>query len=443
MRSNGNEIKKQLININMAEKPISINLPEPERIVPMNNPTMPINIHQWRSIIIEHYPISITAAESALSITAQLLINDVHHPFPLVLIGPPSSGKTTVLNFFNELDGVSYTTDGFTSSALVSMHMGTKKSELSKNDLLPRMRRKVVLVRDMSVLFSKRDEDLRDLIGKLTRVFDGEGLVMDSGPHGERGYIGDYSFMMLAASTPIRNRVWRLMGSLGSRFFFQHFPTKTKNDAELANQLAGLPSKTKEHACREATTEIVRTLWQEYPTGIDWLRSADPDECLNFITQCGRLLSCLRSEPGTLQHDGNKKFIDEFVEPNIEQPDRVINLLYNFARGHALACGRTQLTEEDLPLILRISLDSTPPTRMALIRALITNKGSLNTEQAQVILGKANQLAGREMEILRILGICKSVSAHTGVGRPHNTIEFAEGFTWLLSERFIDIYNQI
>ncbi len=442
MRSNGTETTSYLIKISMAEKPISIILEEPERIVPMSKPTNPINIAQWRSIIAEHYPIAVTAAESSLSIATQLLINDIFHPFPLILIGPPSSGKTTVLNFFSELDGVAYTTDGFTSSSLLSMHMATKKSDLGKHDLLPRMRRKLVVVRDMSVVFSKRDEDLRDLIGKLTRVFDGEGLTLDSGPHGERGYIGDYSFMMLAASTPIRPRVWRMMGSLGSRFFFLQFPTRFKDDTELAEQLASIPSKEKEFRCREATNEVVRTLWEKYPAGINWIRHADPAECRNFISQCGRLLSRLRSEPGTLQH-AHSRTIEEHVEPNIEQPDRVINLLYNFARGHALACGRTQLTEEDLPLVLKITLDSTPPTRMALIHALITNKGNLTTDHAQAILGKANQLAGREMEILRILGVCKSINSHAGVGRPNNTIEFTEGFTWLLSEKFINIYNQV
>lgn len=424
----------------MAEKQASIILPEPERIIPMNKPDKPIAFEEWRSIIREHYFIASNAAEAALSVTAQLLINDIYNPFPLVFIGPPSSGKTTVLNFFCELDGVAYTTDKFTSSAFITNAMSVKTSELSKKDLLPRIRRKVLILRDLGTIFSKRDDDLQESLGILTRVLDGEGLQTDTGPHGERGYVGDYSFMLLAASTPIRNRVWRMMGGLGSRLFFMNFPVSQKSDTILAKQLASSPPKTKDRACRDVTNDLVRTLWKKHPHGINWDRQRDPIECLQQLARYGRLLACLRSEPGTLKHMGGK-ISDEFMEPNIEQPDRVTNLLYNFARGHALACGRTQLDNEDVLFTLQIALDSAPPTRIALIRGLTIHNGKLTTDQAQEIMGKANQIAGREMEILTNLGICKPITVRVGVGKPLNGIQLTEEFVWLTSEQIINILD--
>ena len=46
-----------------------------------------------------------------------------------------------------------------------------------------------------------------ELIGILTRVFDGEGLETDSGVRGRRGYKGEDFFTLMGATTPFDKRV--------------------------------------------------------------------------------------------------------------------------------------------------------------------------------------------------------------------------------------------
>ena len=179
-----------------------------------------MRIQDWRDEISKHFPEFVLPAEIALSVLCQLLIEDISNPFGLVFIGMPSSGKTITLNFFSELTDLVYTTDNFSPASFVSHASNVKREQLEKIDLLPRIKDKVLIVRDLAPILGKRDDDLLTCMGYLTRVFDGEGLQIDSGLHGQRGYTGDYLFMFLAASTPIAPRVWKVMGNFGSRLFF-------------------------------------------------------------------------------------------------------------------------------------------------------------------------------------------------------------------------------
>ena len=56
-----------------------------------------------------------------------------------------------------------------------------------------------------------------------------------------------------------------------------------------------------------------------------------------------------------------------------------MSLLYALARGHALVHGRRQLTEDDLPLVARAALESTPNDRRAVMRLLLAKDGVAST----------------------------------------------------------------
>ena len=130
--------------------------------------------------------------------------------------------------------------------------------------------------------------------GKTTRVLDGEGLETDSGVHGQRGYTGDYHFMLLAGTTPIQPRVFKVMGNFGSRLFFLSLRSPdTDNDGLIALN-RGTDRKAKENECRKITEDFLRTLWSENPQGVNWDKEKDPKDCLLVIARCARLLASLR-----------------------------------------------------------------------------------------------------------------------------------------------------
>lgn len=406
-----------------------------ERIKKTSKPKKETSFEEWQKTITAHFPELLFSAEVGLSIIAQLLIREITNPFALVLVDVPSAGKTITINFFSEIDELTYASDKFTPASFVSNASNVKKEKLQEIDLLPRLKYKMFLLRDLSTIFSKREDDLNECLGLLTRVLDGEGLNTDSGIHGQRQYVGEYLFMILAGSTPIPPRVWKMMGNLGSRLFFLNIGSKEKSEEELAEQLTTLAYKEKEKICRTATKNFLYTLWDKYADGVEWDKAADKQENKLIIARCAQLLAKLR---GVL-NVWKERWVDGeeygYNPPTIEKPDRINQLFYNLCRGHALVSGRTQIDQSDLKLIIELAIDSAPPTRAKLFRTLLESNGVMKTSEVEDALQCSKPTALKEMETLKILGICNITQDSYGeVGEPEKTLNLSDSFKWFLSD---------
>ncbi len=402
-----------------------------------------ISFAEWKETVRQQFPDCAFAAETGLAVISQLLIKDITNPFALVLVDVPSSGKTITTNFFDGLEGLTYASDKFTPASFVSNASNVKREKLAEIDLLPRLRYHMFLVRDLATLFSKREDDLQECLGILTRVLDGEGFKTDSGIHGERAYIGEYLFMMLAASTPISSRVWRIMGSLGSRLFFLNMNGRNKSEGELADQLVSMAVKDKERECRIATKHFLFGLWHRHQEGIEWNRQSDPRDCLLVITRCAKLLANLRGIVSLWKVNKRDDAPDEYdyQPPVIEKPDRIAQLFYNLCRGHAVVAGRSQINEEDLRFVIELAIDSSPPTRAKLVSILIENGGELKTTQVETLLQCSKTTALKEMETLKALNVC-DIAEHGGmIGQPEKIIRLKQDFRWFMSDECKNLRN--
>ena len=215
------QAKKAITNLITAPVPP---VAEQPRVAEVEPPQRPTTIVEWREAVAKNFPALTRPAEVCASVVTQLLLNDVANPFALVLLDVPSSGKTITENFF-DVPRLSYTTDHFTPASLVSNASNVKREELIKVDMLPRIRYKTLIVRDLAPIFGAKEDALLEMVGRLTRALDGEGLETDSGVHGQRGYKGDYLFMMLAGSTPLSPRVYKVLGTLEAGYsFFNSIP---------------------------------------------------------------------------------------------------------------------------------------------------------------------------------------------------------------------------
>ncbi len=428
------KIKEEKLEERMQE--IEKDIPDKiERIKEVEKPKEEISFVKWGETIKNNFPDLLFPAEVGLSIIAQILIKDITNPFALVLVDVPSSGKTITINFFSEIKELTYATDKFTPASFVSNAVNVKKEKLKDIDLLPRLKYKMFLLRDLSTLFSKRDEDLNECLGLLTRVLDGEGLNTDSGVHGQRKYVGEYLFMILAGSTPIPPRVWKMMGNLGSRLFFLNMNSREKSEEELAEQLTTLAYKEKENTCRLATKNFLYALWHNYKEGIEWNKTKDRKEDKVIIARCSRLLSKLRGVINVWKDKSQDGEVYDYTHPVIEKPDRINQLFYNLARGHAIVCGRTQINQDDLKLIIELAIDSAPTIRAKLFRKLLENDGKMKTEEVMKALNCSRPTAHKEMEALKILGVCDIIQDSCGeVGEPEKEINLVNSFKWFLDD---------
>lgn len=408
-----------------------------DRIAQIVRPYRPTTFAEWSEVISTNFPDLMFPAEICLSVISQILIHEIANPFALVLVGVPSGGKTICINFFDMIDELTYATDKFTPASFVSNASNVQREKLAELDLLPRIKNKAFLVRDLATLFSKRDDDLNECLGILTRVLDGEGLSTDTGIHGRRNLSGPLLFMMIAASTPLPTRIWKIMGSLGSRLFFYSMQTREKSVDELAAQLKNTAFKEKERMCRNATRNLLYSLWDAHKEGIVWNREGDPDNVVMIIARCAKLLAKLRGVISVWKEkksdDGSIDF--DYTPPIIEHSNRISMLFYNLCRGHAVAMDRQQINHDDLRLIVELAIDSAPTTRAKLFHALVTHEGVMTTSQIEKYLDCSKPTALKEMRTLEVLEVCTITEIKNGtVGQPESQIKLNEEFEWFFSE---------
>ena len=426
------ELRRVWLSISKREKAVRAERENEELVLPKKRvavcpkPETEMTVAEWRNLVAESFPDLVFAAECCLSIIVQMLIKEITNPFALVLVDMPSSGKTITLNFFCDIPELTYASDKFTPASFVSNASNVSKKKLAQIDLLPRLQYKTFMIRDLATLFSKREDDLTESLGILTRVLDGEGLNTDSGVHGQREYKGEYLFMLLAASTPIQPRVWKTMGNLGSRLFFLTMNTRDKGEDELISQLQSRSYKEKETAIRVATRDLLYTLWNTYSEGVEWDKSKDDENALRIIARCALVLARLRGVVNVWHDEYNDSY--SYGVPTIEKPDRINQLFYNFARGHALTEGRTYITADDVRYLIEFTLDSASIARANLFKKLLQYGGVMRTIDVEYELNVSKTTALKEMKTLNVLGLCTLQE----VGEMQ--VELASDLNWFLSE---------
>jgi hypothetical protein len=236
--------------------------------------------------------------------------------------------------------------------------------------------------------------------------------------------------MLLAGTTPIPPRVFKIMGTLGSRVFFLALHSKKKSDEQLMFQNRGIARQEKERSCKEATDAFLRSLWAANPSGIEWDKNGDPDNCLRVVARCAQLLAALRGAIQVWQSDHDSSVSHNV--PVIEQPDRINCLLCNLARGHAFLCGRRQLTPEDLAPVLEVTFDSASTIRSRVFRGLLENGGTLKTAQVEKLLRCSNPTALKEMEALAVLGVADKTEPVPGLSGQE--LQLSDEFQWFASD---------
>ena len=383
-----------------------------------------------RETVMKHFPHLWSAVEVGLSTCATLLLADNANPVALIYVGPPSAGKTTVVTLFDgaKVNGqaLCYRSDKFTPASFVSHSAKATEAALRKVDLLPRIQYKVLLTPELSTIFRGKPDELTERFSTITRVLDGQGLITDSGTHGQRGYKGDYLFAWLGATTPFDPAVWKVMAQLGSRLFFLVMDAVAEaTEEELIRAMKQeVPYEEGRKQCKEAVCRFLEYLFTEHKgvRGVEWKSEKNPYEVSESIARCAMLLARMRTPY-------NKE-----AEAQHESPHRANAVLYNLARGHALVCGRTELTAEDMSIIRQITLSSVPAHRRAVLTAFARNEGlPLTVKQIAGATGVSRKTAEAIMEEMEWLGL--ATHEKNGNGKP-SYLTLKQEWVWSMAPEF-------
>jgi len=415
-----------------------------------------ITNNEWYSSLLDKYnklqetvkqniPSLWDSLEFEISVQKILNIKDCTLPFAGIVLGMPSSLKTVGIEMFRKWKQ-SFYTDNFSAKSFVSHSTAVKREELEKIDLLPRIKSKFFLTPELSPTFTKKDDDLVEILGILTRVLDGQGYESDTGAHGHRGYNGEHMFTWVGAAVDVPYKVHKHLGNLGAKLYFLRLPSIEKDEDEYLEEIKKDDFLTRTKLIRDALIDYLEW-FEKRPdatkendiTKISWNFEKDDEQTKRFIVRLGRLLAHLRGVVTTWKTDDNESqgINYAYATATVEEPNRAIRQLTNLARGHALSQGRNYIGENDISLVIKVVLSTASTERIRVFQTLLNFGGALTTTQISDYLDFARPTARRTMTELKAIGLVniETVQGDHG-GEPMYQMILDDKFEWFLSDEF-------
>ena len=237
-------------------------------------------LQKLEATVLNHYgPELWMALKAGLAVFASLSLKDRAHPLALIFEGGSGRGKSLVVNVCapdrDEAKRFAYRLDAFTPKAFVSHAANVSQSRIRGVDLLPKIKDKTLLTKELAPIFRGRDDELRANFATLTAVLDGKGHISASGVHGTRGYEGSYVFNWLGGTTPIPARTDAIMAQLGNRLLRYEIVGTEQSEDELAAFAESYEAVTREDECRSLANDYLCHYFETHP-----LNSVNPKEII-------------------------------------------------------------------------------------------------------------------------------------------------------------------
>ena len=341
---------------------------------------------------------------------------------------------------------------------MVSHSTAVKKEELAKIDILPKIKNRFLLTPELSPTFAKKDDDLIEILGILTRILDGHGYESDTGAHGHRGYTEQMMFVWAGAAVDIPYKVHKYLGTLGPKLYFLRLPSNSHSEAEYYNNL-DKDFGDKLDKIRIALFDYLEW-FESCPDMIDdldgvnrkselhkmtWDFNKNKELPKRYIIKLAILLSHLRGVVTTWGDTSDSQGLDySYALAIVEDPSRAITQLMNLARGHALSQGRNYITMQDIPLVIKVVFSTASHERVRIFELLIEHQGKLNTSKIADSLNVSNNTAKRTMAEFKAVGLVNvgDTKVPTGTGTVNEKqIILMDEFDWFLYEDFHAVRN--
>lgn len=333
---------------------------------------------------------------------ATMVANQVEgDPLWLLIVGPPSGGKTETLMPLARLPEVRLAAT-LTVSALLS---GVPKKEAeagAKGGLLREIGDFGYLVlKDFGSVLSMQRDARAELLAALREIYDGS-WTRHVGTGGGRTLAWQGKLGLLAGCTAAIDSHHTVMASLGERFLLYRLPT-VDGDTQAEQALSHVGQ---EKAMREELAQAVRRVLAA--ADLDRAKlPADPDTT-RWLVKLSTLAVRCRS---AVERHSYHRDIELIPEP--EAPARMVQTLYRLLNG--LLAIRVQ-AEFAQPLVAKVALDSMPALRLAVIRPLMSAGIELDTTAVATHLGYPSTTVRRTLEELAAHGLVHRRSE--GQGKP-------------------------
>ncbi len=376
-------------------------------------------------------------------------IKNIILPFAGIILGPPSSLKTATIELFRNTRDTYYT-DNFSAKSFVSHNTSVPREKLVEIDLLPKIKDKLFLTPELSPTFSKKDEELNEILGIITRVLDGHGYESDTGAQGHRGYKGKYMFVWIGAAVDIPRKVYKLLGTLGPKLYFFRIKTQMKDEQFYLKRIQDENTKG-DYSQKIEKIKLKLNAYLEWfdlkpvnnNSGDEKEIKDNNEDVLLCIIRLANLLAHLRGNVPVWETKDSQGSDYAYTFPTIEDPNRAITQLRNLARGHALSQGKNYITMDDIPLLIKVVLSTASKERVILFDHLLENNGKLDTLSISEHMIVSPKTALKTMTELVILGVVDRLDMENYSPNNSNNkafqIQLKQEFNWFLSNEFKEL----
>ncbi len=307
------------------------------------------------------------AIELMLAGLASLSLIRADHPIPLwlLLVASPSSFKTAGLQPLRTLPSV-YFLDNLTENSFLSGYVSEGNTRLGirgkglEKQLLPELNKKLVVIKDLTTLFSSKDEKVKQILGELQSIYDGSYRKAT----GTLGLLEAESiFNLVACITPQAiKQHQRHMSAIGSRFLMFRLPALTHSEREEGFERmwdeAGQAGKWSQ------MTQLVANLFAELTASPP---TVEPESDLQKCELNDLSLLLARGRGVLITEYDEDSMSREIVEVQIEEPYRALQQLRLLGRGLTLIHGRTGMTDHELEVLRRVVFSTIDPDRAKIL----------------------------------------------------------------------------
>jgi hypothetical protein len=310
-------------------------------------------------------------------------------PVWLLLVGPPSAGKTEVVSPLVRMPWA-HSAATLTEAALLS---GTPKREVhasAKGGLLREVGDFGVLVmKDFTSILAQNRDTQAQVLAALREVFDGS-WTRHVGTDGGRTLHWEGKLGLIAGCTPTIDQHHAVIGSMGNRFVFHRLATDDVDADKVAE--GALAHSGHESAMRADLANAVQAVLvvasEAKPRDLSLGERVRLGDLAVFATACR---TAVERDPHTRE---------VLAVPEREGPARFVGQLRLLLHGlEAVGVGPTDTWQ----LLAKLAMDAMPAGRFAVLRHLRGAGPSLGTGDVASAVGLPTVTARRCLEDLTLL----------------------------------------
>jgi hypothetical protein len=295
------------------------------------------------------------------------------NPLWVLLIGRPSSNKTTTVDLLKDLEDT-YKLDNLTGNPFSS---GQKESD-NPQDLLPLLNGKCFIMKELGTILSRSDEFVKQFIGELIAIYDGN-YSKHSPTRGTKRYESYFSHIACVTPQALEERQ-RYMSQVGPRYLFLRLPALNIEEKEFGFQRIweGQDAECLENARRVVTRFCLNLKGKLQSQPVKVYFSEEVKMHLN------RMSELLASARGVFYTDRFEKELQDRGFQK-EEPFRALQQLKKLAEALAIVDGRSVVETSDLKLV-RMIVFSSMSTQRSEILDLFSAHLSLTVSDASLAL---------------------------------------------------------